>query len=201
MKANLRAITLSAMLLFGATNNANATIYQFSFSNVTSNGVFAFLDFDTSTSNFRLYDNTANSYLESNGNLGVNGVAFDFFNPVTLNSPVNTTATNFANTTIGSLTILNTPPAGFTSAFRSANNTASNEIGTNESTSFNFGPISYTNIRSIALNLNSNNAAGNSNGDWVNQVSVTAIPEAETSAMFLAGLGLLGFVSRRRKQA
>jgi hypothetical protein len=29
---------------------------------------------------------------------------------------------------------------------------------------------------------------------------VTAVPEAETYAMLLAGLGLVGFIVRRRKQ-
>ena len=31
--------------------------------------------------------------------------------------------------------------------------------------------------------------------------SITAVPEPETYAMMLAGLGLLGFAARRRKQA
>lgn len=35
-------------------------------------------------------------------------------------------------------------------------------------------------------------------GTW--DVTVTAVPEPETYAMLLAGLGLLGFVARRRKQ-
>ena len=34
----------------------------------------------------------------------------------------------------------------------------------------------------------------------MSDVSVQAIPEPETYAMLLAGLGLLGFVARRRKQ-
>jgi len=35
---------------------------------------------------------------------------------------------------------------------------------------------------------------------WRLSTPITAVPEPETYAMFLAGLGLLGFVSRRRKQ-
>jgi len=35
---------------------------------------------------------------------------------------------------------------------------------------------------------------------WRLSTPITAVPEPESYAMFLAGLGLLGFVSRRRKQ-
>jgi hypothetical protein len=30
-------------------------------------------------------------------------------------------------------------------------------------------------------------------------VTVTAVPEPETYALFMAGLGLMGFIARRRK--
>ena len=33
----------------------------------------------------------------------------------------------------------------------------------------------------------------------LDNVSVTAVPEPETYALFIAGLGLMGFVARRRK--
>jgi len=39
-----------------------------------------------------------------------------------------------------------------------------------------------------------------SDGDWVVVDNVTAVPEPETYAMLLAGLGLLGFMARRRKE-
>jgi hypothetical protein len=44
-------------------------------------------------------------------------------------------------------------------------------------------------------------ALGNSDsyGSSLDKVSVTAVPEPETYAMFLAGLAALGFMSRRRK--
>ena len=41
----------------------------------------------------------------------------------------------------------------------------------------------------------------NATGQWVNaQDQLTLVPEPETYAMMLAGLGLMGFVARRRKQ-
>lgn len=36
-------------------------------------------------------------------------------------------------------------------------------------------------------------------GSYAGTLNLTPIPEAETYAMFLAGLGLMGFISRRRK--
>ena len=41
---------------------------------------------------------------------------------------------------------------------------------------------------------------GNGHGDLLSQNITPAIPEPETYAMMLAGLGLLGFVARRRRQ-
>ncbi|MET0268521.1 MAG: FxDxF family PEP-CTERM protein [Duganella sp.] len=43
--------------------------------------------------------------------------------------------------------------------------------------------------------------AGNAGGSYASDltVSVSAVPEAETYAMMLAGLGMLGFVARRKK--
>jgi len=37
--------------------------------------------------------------------------------------------------------------------------------------------------------------------DNINATAVTAVPEAETYAMLLAGLGMMGFVARRRRKA
>ncbi len=51
-----------------------------------------------------------------------------------------------------------------------------------------------------ALNLyyfDSNN--GDNSGSILADVNVAAVPEPETCAMFLAGLGLIGFMSRRRR--
>ncbi len=43
------------------------------------------------------------------------------------------------------------------------------------------------------------NSGGDNVGALLDNVSVSAVPEPETYAMFLAGLGLLGFVARGRK--
>jgi len=40
---------------------------------------------------------------------------------------------------------------------------------------------------------------GTSGGSYAGVLNVTPVPEAETYALFLAGLGFMGFISRRRK--
>jgi hypothetical protein len=73
-------------------------------------------------------------------------------------------------------------------------------IGTNLQVTSGGGQGTYAYV------LGYNDSAGSSTlGDWDDFVvgvnfRVSAIPEPETYAMLLAGLGLLGFVARRRKQ-
>lgn len=43
--------------------------------------------------------------------------------------------------------------------------------------------------------------AGLGKGSYSGTISVSAVPEAETYVMMLAGVGLMGFVARRRKSA
>lgn len=42
-------------------------------------------------------------------------------------------------------------------------------------------------------------ASGLGGGSYAGTLNLTPVPEVETYAMFLAGLGLMGFISRRRK--
>ena len=45
---------------------------------------------------------------------------------------------------------------------------------------------------------NSDSTSGNAS-TAISNFNVTAVPEPETYAMFMAGLGLMGFIARRRK--
>lgn len=200
MRKNIGNFVASALLLVGVVTSADAAIYRYSFSTTGSSGVFAFLDFDTTSSNFRLFDNTSNAFLASQ--IGVNGISFDFVGAQTLTAPAATFQTVWDTTTIGSLSATTDPiaPVGYTSAFATANNNDGSEIKNGGSTSFNFGNIAFSNIDNIALRLNTSNGALNSSGEWVVATSVAQVPEAETGAMMVLGLGILGFAARRRKQ-
>ena len=68
-------------------------------------------------------------------------------------------------------------------------------------TSYAFSP-SFTNLVSVRFS-SSGSDLPEYNGfsvDNINATAVTAVPEAETYAMLLAGLGMMGFVARRRRQ-
>ena len=62
---------------------------------------------------------------------------------------------------------------------------------------------SFNNLVSVRFS-SSGSAIPEFNGfsvDNINATAVTAVPEAETYAMLLAGLGMMGFVARRRRKA
>ena len=59
--------------------------------------------------------------------------------------------------------------------------------------------IEFTPTASQAYTLSFANAGGDNVGALLDNVSVTAVPEPETFAMLLAGLGLMGAVVGRRK--
>jgi hypothetical protein len=191
MKVNkLKSLVAGSFLLFGAVSNANAALFTWSFDNGASGGIFAYLDFDDTSKDFTIRDVTTNSFLLSPN--GINGISFDFISNVSLTTPsglqINTTQ----------------PPllSGFDQGFSTANNQATSELNDNEtSLVYNFGNnIVASNINGIAIRLNTNNGNNLNDGAWIAGTEVTtAVPEPETYAMFLAGLGLLGFVARRKQ--
>ena len=196
---NIKNTALALLLSLGVMSSANAAIYRWSFSTVDQTD-FAFLDFDTVTSDFRIFDNSANDYLASPR--GVNGISFDFNGSQTLNATAVTSSVS-----IGTLSQTVLPPlnSGYTVGFATASNGVADEINDGESTTFNFGAIDFANIDNVALRLNGNNGVlGASGGQaWVggSLVQSTPVPEAETSAMMALGLGLIGFMAKRRKKA
>ena len=63
------------------------------------------------------------------------------------------------------------------------------------------GPVYLVMYSQFGMQGAGNNGLGSSAGfeEWSTRHAVTPIPEPETYAMLLAGLGLLGFAARRRK--
>lgn len=60
--------------------------------------------------------------------------------------------------------------------------------------------VSFTGSAPVSLNI-SGTKSGTALSFYAGGVSVTAVPEPETYAMLLAGLGVMGAIARRRKQA
>ncbi len=198
MKSSKVNVGLLGLFLMTVVHQADAEIFTWSFENGNPSSVFAFLDFDDATSNFTIRDNTLVNY--SNRNAGVNGIAFDYAGTLP------TGAFSTANDDIGEFdssgVTLASLPAGFDVGFSGPSNRIGNEVNDDESTVINFGTINFADINGVALRFNSDNAARSDigNGSWITGVAVVAaVPEPQTYAMFLAGLGLMGFAARRKQ--
>lgn len=61
--------------------------------------------------------------------------------------------------------------------------------------------LNFTPTSTASYSLTFNNAGGDNIGAVIDNVSITAVPEPETLAMLLAGLGLIGSVVRRKAKA
>lgn len=221
-----KVVAVVALGLTIVSVSSQAAIYRWSFNyNGVSGGEFAFLDFDSANRNFRLYDNTGqyagetisfanNNYLTTT--IGVNGLALDFTAAGTTFLPTPITTTEDSGTVNNFTSAFTAPNAFFAGSIAAydygivtANNGRSNEINNGESTTFNISNnIARSNIAGVAVRLNFNNgdlnAGGGGDSVWVVGQAVNSgspVPEAETSAMMALGLGVLGFVARRRKQA
>lgn len=70
--------------------------------------------------------------------------------------------------------------------------------GTTGTTSSGLNNVNLHGITSLTFSLESNYAFANMDEF---DVKASAVPEPETGALFVAGLGLLGLVNRRRKQS
>ncbi|MDR7305608.1 FxDxF family PEP-CTERM protein [Rhodoferax saidenbachensis] len=67
-------------------------------------------------------------------------------------------------------------------------------------TAFRFASVTFTGTQPVLLSV-AGTKSGSAISNYTGSVTVTAVPEPETYAMLLAGLGLMGGIARRRKQA
>jgi hypothetical protein len=162
--------------MFAGLTNAMADINRFTASNSTY-GVLGYMDFDSS-----IFDTSLSTQFIDNDLM----MSLDFTNPTN----------SFHITTIG--------PSGKGTYFDSTGSLPSVLAGFGQQ-----GGTSFSDQVTIVVgsgfgdpsNLILGNGTGNnlfSGVSWTASV-VAAIPEPETYAMLLAGLGLLGWHARRRK--
>jgi len=77
--------------------------------------------------------------------------------------------------------------------------TSSTTLVVNQSDPFQTYSLSFSAITSGVVSFGFQNQGGNNIGALLDNVTVAAVPEPDTYAMLLAGLGLMGYVARRRK--
>lgn len=197
MTINVKASFLAAFGAIILSASAHATVYRWNLD------TYGFLDFDSSTNDFRLYDNTSNTGLS--GNNGINGLTFSFNNSVILSTTVGSFS-SFWDTANGSvykpLTLLGSVNGTQTIySYNTATNQDVNELKDGQSASFNFGVIDFTNIAGIGYRFNSTSSANVNSGIVSDATLVGQVPEVQSWLMMALGIGVLGFVTRRRKQA
>jgi hypothetical protein len=240
---NPNRILLIILLCLGFSVTANATVYRFSFTDSSTeiielggngatnppSGIFAFLDYDTTIAQFRLYDGP-NAYLGSTPvglgvGHGINGIAFNFGSVLPIlgvvTYPTTGTSVIYDSGSMEGLTSITVPSvisSNFDVAYKTLNNgveviTDAYKLVGGESETF-----AVTGFNNEALaNLNGATSNGGSlalsaasvavrvqsstgNGvSWFTASSVSAVPELNVNVMMVFGLGFIGFVARQRK--
>jgi len=194
MNTRLNALVLGALFFLGASS-ANAALYDVQFTSSAGNldfsspaanlnpiadGLFASLQFNTTTNVFTLNTFDLNTYF------GFDAV----INSVYVANPLSATITPSGVTAAAGAR-----PAGFTTRFNFLT-----EVQDNQSISFTLAGLDLNqNLSATSFALAAVNREPNPDQSvFVLGQSIAAVPEPETYAMFLAGLGLLGFAARKR---
>lgn len=141
-------VVFAFIFLFLLAASANATVYRFSFTNTSTeyierggngatdppDGIFAYLDFDTTIQQFRLYDGPNNylgaSVLGLGVGLGVDGIAFNFGTTTPMlgavTYPITGSSVMYDNGSMLGLSVITLPTTlqnnGFNNAYKSLNN-------------------------------------------------------------------------------
>lgn len=193
MKLQLKTTLLGSLFLFGAVS-ANAAMFEVQFTSSAGNldfsspvtdlnpiddGLFATLQFNTTTNEFTLNTFDLDDYF-----------AFDaVINSVYVSNPGNVAITPTNVVASGS-----NAPAGF-SRFNFLSEVQDNQSVNFTLSGIDLNPLTATSFALAPVNREPNPAQS----VFVIGESIAAVPEPETYAMFLAGLGLMAFVARRKK--
>jgi len=173
MKNTLKSLVIAA--LFSAVLPAQAAIVNYNFDGAIESGEYAGRGF---TGNFSFDD------------AGLTNSDTEFFNLTSASMTFLSTTFNETNFTFDA------PAAVFKNGVFSGLDWSFDSTTPNVGFSFIAGSIDDSDAY-VAYDTSSGSALSGTGS--VNYSAVAAVPEAETYAMFLAGLGLMGFVARRKR--
>jgi len=198
MKQNILKISLiTSIFALGLVGNAQATIYNF------SDGATNFATLDVNAVSGSATQYTFNlSFLNTTTNLGANHfislLGVDNANGIDSGAPTSYDPTPAASSLAPTIATTSAFGSGYDFDFVFSSATGvENRLGVNNSASWtsNFAtaPGVFNNFQLRTVNTNGNGAR-----EFIG-VAVAAVPEPETYGMMLLGLGLLGFVARRKQ--
>jgi len=157
-------------------------------SSITANAASVVVDLGTISGSY------INTFTKTAGETFIDHINFSITGPANIDSAANHLDLSFTIPGLGNVALYNitdmfydiTGPSGFSTGPFSANNTTT------------------TTLLNVAGDYHVNlfgKATGTQGGIYAVALNVTAVPEPETYALMLAGLGLVGFAARRRKSA
>jgi uncharacterized protein YjbJ (UPF0337 family) len=197
-KMNISKFLVTAILA-GATSLAQATVFTDNFDNypvelnwsspapstwTVTNGTVDLIGF-TDVASFDFLPGNG-GYIDLDGSTGQAGL---FSKSISLLSGTNYALTfDLAGSQRGSTEVVDVNFGGVLGNY-----------SLNSADAFSLKTMSFTPNTSGIYTISFQNGGGDNVGALLDNVRVTAVPEPETYAMLLTGLGLMGFIARRRK--
>jgi len=190
------------------TSSASATLYTYNFgTNVTNNTGYDVVDFATLT-----IDSVTDTFTLSTKNLDtLFSTTGAFVSDLFVGYSGVTSPAPGVDSFLGPVGSVNSSGSGqlhgfdFRYDFPTANHPAGNRFEQNETVSwvssdFNFNELSSATQYNSLFGVHVQGLLSPT-GAATSDIFITSVPEPETYAMMLAGLGLIGFISSRRKNS